>query len=253
MPANKHGNCWRQRARPPTVGRRYPPSQLGAVSLQGGDAPNALVLLEAALHLVRQLGDGAGEADVLYNLGKAARAARQPGRALQCLDQALASARATGDRFAEKLTLDHLGSLHAAQHAPLRAIATYQQALALAHAVGHRAHEADLLWTLAIQHAEQDCPDQAVPLAQAALALFTQVGHPNVALLADHLQKYQCEATRSARCATRAAVLASPAVAALTEAGARSDAASTVSGPSLLRMAFAAAKSMARFVGSGMP
>jgi tetratricopeptide (TPR) repeat protein len=200
-------------------------TDLGAITLENGYAQNALLFLEAALKQAQQLGDPAVEADVCYHVGKAGRAAGQAARAADYLGKSLTFSRRLGDQFAEKLTLEQLAKLYASRGDAVRTIAAYEQAIALANQLGHRQHEADLLWTLAIHHADAGRREQAERLAQTALERFAELDHPNVSLLSDHLQQYQREG--------RACLLER-------------------SGPGLLRMAYSAAKSMAKFVGSGL-
>jgi tetratricopeptide (TPR) repeat protein len=233
-------------------------TDLGAITLENGYAQNALLFLEAALKQAQQLGDPAVEADACYHVGKAARAAGQAARAADYLGQALVSSRRLRDRFAEKLTLEQLGKLFASQGDAVRTIAAYEQAIALAQQLGHGQHEADLLWTLAIHHADAGRREQAVRLAQTALERFAELDHPSVSVLSDHLQRYQQEgsATVLAYSSQPASDFdtASPRITS-PSATAAEDVASAmpgVSGPGLLRMAFSAAKSITRFVGSGL-
>jgi hypothetical protein len=158
-------------------------TDLGVVTVENGNAQNAILFLEAALKLAKRLGDPAVEADVLHYLGKAARAAGQADRAALYLNWALAIARQLGDHFGEKLTLEQLAKLYASQGDALRTIVAYEQAIALARKVGHAQHEADLTWTLAIHHADAGRRDQALCLAQSALHCFVESGHPGVRLL----------------------------------------------------------------------
>ena len=56
--------------------------------------PGAIILLQEALSIARQLGERPRERDALLNLGLAVKAAGQLGRALETLTLALTSARA---------------------------------------------------------------------------------------------------------------------------------------------------------------
>jgi tetratricopeptide (TPR) repeat protein len=237
-------------------------TDLGIVALRAGDARGAAALLEEALAIARQLGDRPAELDGLGYLGLAAVNAGQPRRALELFEQHLAQARAAGDRFGEKVALEHLGHAWSAMRDPARAIAFFEEALALARAVGDRLHQADLLWDLGIQYAERGQGDQAITTAQAAVDLYGKMGHPQAASFADHLQRYRLGQTAAALGPGSGAGRLAPPGAAfggsiLAGAGAGQPGPSPVpgqpaSGPGLLRMAASAAKSMARFFGSGL-
>src|SRR4051812_25606847 len=60
-------------------------ADLGLIHREQGDAPRAVVLLEEAAALARQLGDRVRECDVLGNLGLATLAVGQPSRARQLI------------------------------------------------------------------------------------------------------------------------------------------------------------------------
>lgn len=228
-------------------------TDLGIVVLRGGDAARAVALLEEALNLARQSGERSRATDVLSYLGLAVTAVGQPGRGLDLLNEALVIARAAEDRLAEKLTLDHLGIIHAAVRDHAGARAAYRQALELAHALGDRPHEADLLWSLAIQHAEQGERNDALTAGQVAIQIYAQLGSPHVGMLVHHLQRY-----RAGEGAARIGGTAPGAPATFGWSAVVSGASSpppteqhALSGPGLLRMAYSAVKSAARFLGSG--
>jgi tetratricopeptide (TPR) repeat protein len=237
-------------------------ADLGAIFLQEGDARRAAALLEEALAVVRSLGDRAREGEMLGDLGMAVLVAGDPRAAAELFGQELARARDAGNRYAEKAALEHLGLAHVKQKDAARALAAFEEALALARAAGDRKHEADLLWLAAIQHAELGRGDAAVAHAKAAVDLLGQVGNPQAAWFAEHLRKYQTGETgnngRAGREAPEPAATAagfwggSFIASAWTGLPAPYPPPQAVSGPGFLRMALSAAKSMARFLGSGM-
>jgi tetratricopeptide (TPR) repeat protein len=235
-------------------------TDLGIIHRQEGDAKRAAALLEEALPITRELGDRSGERDVLGQLGMATLVLGQARRALELLEQALLYARAEGDRFAEKAALDHLGLAHSRVRDPARAIPLFTQALTLARDVGDRKHEAELLWYLAIQHAELGQREQALAHAQAAVDFLTATGKPQAAWFAHHLQRYRTGATGAGLGETSEPDPAGSPEAFLgsvmssfwaTPAGPQATPQRTMGGSGLLRMALSAAKSMARFLGSG--
>lgn len=240
-------------------------TDLGIITLRGGDAQGAVTLHEQALAIARELGDQGLEGDVVGNLGMATLSAGQPRRALELFNQQLAYARAAGDRFMEKTALNSLGTLYGldrdmsappgaqrARGAP-QAIAFLEQALDVARAVADRNHEAELLWALGIQHAELGDREQASARAGEAIDIFTAIGKPKTSLYVEHLQRYRAGETMiwsrdgtangSSTFGGASGWEAPPAPAPA--------AGQTVSGPGLLRLAITAASSMARFVTSG--
>jgi tetratricopeptide (TPR) repeat protein len=234
-------------------------ADLGVTCLRQRDARRAVTLLEEALAIDRQLQDRSAEIDVLGNLGSAVLAVGESPRALELLDQALSFARAAGDRFQEKIALTNLGRAYSTLRNPNQAITFYAPALVLARHLGDRQHEADLLWYQAIEYAELGCRDPAIQLAQATIALLD--GKPQTVDLATHLELY-----RSGDPAARLSLTSGSGPA--ERAGANSNGAFVVTafssqtgfshaqeesatGPGLLRMAISAAKSMAKFLGSG--
>lgn len=230
-------------------------TDLGIACHRAGDHQRAAAFLEEAVALARQLGDRTLEGDVLSYLGLAVLGIGQAVPSLQILHEGLTLSRETGNRFQEKLTLEHLGMAYAALREPDQSLMAYEQALMLAREVGDRHHEADLLWHSAVQFAEQGQRDQAIALAQKSLDLFKTMGTPYVDGLADHLEAYrrgdaagQLGAAGlgllSGKLAGTGATGAPPGWDARSEPAAR--------GPALLRMAFTAAKSLSKFLGSGL-
>jgi tetratricopeptide (TPR) repeat protein len=233
-------------------------TDLGIVLTRQGHSQRAISLLEEARTIARQLSDSGLESDVLDNLGMAALSAGQPRRALELFQQGLERARAAGDRFAEKMALFHLGLASSAGRDLNQAFAFLEQALAIARQVGDRQHEADLLWHLGIVHAEASQRDQAVAKAQEAIDLFEQMGNPQADWLESQLQKYRAgEIGVPQGAAAPAAGASAPFFGGQIVASGWTDSEpwqgqmQGTSGPGLLRMAFAAMKSMARFAGSG--
>jgi tetratricopeptide (TPR) repeat protein len=237
-------------------------TDLGIVYTRTDQAARAIGILEEALRGARQLGDRGRECDVLGNLAVAVLTAGQPERALELLEQNLALARAAGDRFEEKLALERQGNALATLHDPTRARAAFDQAFTLAREAGDRQHQAELLWLIAIQDAETGQRETAILGAQTAIDLFKKTRSPAVGWLVETLRRY-----RSGELADAAGGLggigdlkAESRVGMETwTVGAGSLVASpgpsgeqVPTGPGLMRMAIAATKSLARFLGSGL-
>jgi tetratricopeptide (TPR) repeat protein len=225
-------------------------TDLGVVYRRDNDIPRSLAVLEEALALARQLGDHASEGDVLCNLGLSALPAGQFQRAQQLFEQELAFARETANRYAEKTALEHVGLAWWNLRGLMQATPYYQQALTLARELGDHHHEAELLWHLAILHADLAQRDQALAWGQEAVKLFHDLRHSQADWFADHLRRYEIGAGLLETGLSAAGTPpGSEFVAAWTSP---TTSAANAAGPSLLRMAFTAAKAMTRFVGSGM-
>jgi tetratricopeptide (TPR) repeat protein len=233
-------------------------ADLGAVLLHGGKGEQAVAVLGEALAIVRQLGDRSRESDVLGNLGLVTMAAGHPGRALEIFVQELALARESGDQFAEKMALERMGLAQAKLNESLQAVESFGQALAIARELGHRKHQADLLWYLGIQYAELGRRDQAIEHAKAALELMERMHNPEAAWFAQHLEKYRSgqtggiPGTGNDRVAAESqeASLGGSIVPGMWAPSPQQALASQ--GPGFLRMAVSAARSMAKFIGSGL-
>jgi hypothetical protein len=134
--------------------------------------------------------------------------------------------------------------------------------LSLARELGDEQHETELLWHQAIQHAVLGQRDQALAQAQAAVAQLQSRGNPQAAWFAHHLQAYRRGEMAAAPSGTSngtpvivagtplgGVILPSPWETQLCPPATKEPA---TSGARLLDMAFAAAKSMAKFLGSGL-
>jgi Tetratricopeptide repeat len=227
-------------------------TDLGAACVRNGDAVHAIGVFDEALTLVRPLGDPSREADVLGNLAMAQQARGLHPEAIASLNQSLALARQVGDRVEEKMALSRLGNVWVGLRDPYRAATFYEQALAVAKAVGDRQHEADLNWQLAIINEEIGRHDQAILRAQTTASILNEISHPHAAWFGQHVDEFRAGGSRAGSASGLNAL------AALTDAltpGAKlaePPAPPVAAGPGLLRMAFSAAKSLTKFLGSGL-
>jgi tetratricopeptide (TPR) repeat protein len=229
-------------------------TDLGIVYTRVGDAQRAMAVLREALTLAHQSGDRYREGDVLGNLALAVQAAGQPALARELLEQRLALARDAGDQFAQKKALESLGLVHASTGDSIGALASYEAGLALARSVGDRQHEADLLWYMAIQHAEEGQRDQAIAEAEAAIDMLRTMANPQGDWLAEDLQTYRTGDPGSRLSAPSApgAFFGGAVVAGGWSAAVDPSLQQVAKGPGLLRMAISSAKSMAKFLASGL-
>jgi tetratricopeptide (TPR) repeat protein len=217
-------------------------TDVGAVLIHDGKAAEAAPFLEEALTLVRASGDRSRQSDVLNNLALAVTAGGDVQRGLALLNEALATAREAGDRFAEKTALNDLGLAYAGLGNPARGLELLGEALTIARAVGDKKHEAELIWEQGVRHAEMGRADVAMTHAQAAVDLMRELGRPEAMTYSEHLLRYHLDSPPSAAAAGGAVVVGTWTTAS----------APNVKNPGLLRMASSVARSMARFVGSGM-
>jgi tetratricopeptide (TPR) repeat protein len=232
-------------------------ADLGAVQLHEGAAEEAVKSLSEALVIVRQLGDRARENDITGSLGLVTMAVGHPARALEIFGQGLAYAREVGERFAEKIALERIGLAYSKLNNPAQAIVYFQAALAMAQDLNHRKHQADLYWYLGIQYAELGQRDEAITHAQAAIDVMEKIRNPQAAWYAEHLRKYRAGESEGGLAAgneTGPAGAADALLGGTIAAGmwsAPQTSPQAAQGPGLLRMAVSAARSMAKFLGSG--
>jgi hypothetical protein len=231
-------------------------ADLGAVLLHEGQIEASVKALGDALAIVRQLGDRSRECDIMGNMGLIV-IGQDPNRALQIFSQTLGYAQEAQDQFAEKTALERMGLAYARLNDPTRALACFDRALWFARSVGHRKHEADLLWYKAIQHAELGQRDLAVQHGQASIDIMQKMRNPQAAWYAEHLRKFEAGESEGGLAAAGDAGTAGSPDALLGGTmvpglwGSPQAAPESAQGPGLLRMALSAAKSMAKFLGSG--
>ena len=230
---------------------------MGIVSLRAGDLQQSVDFLREALGLAETLYDRELTSDALVNFGLALLATGQIERAEEVLRQEITEAQACGQVHRAKLAMDHLGAVHVKRGDIRGALARYQEALTLAEQAEDRQHQADLCWIMAVQHAELGERDQAVTKARQALALYTELGDPSASDLNDALQEFV--ATVDGEMAPKSEGPTSPGGNEFTFGNVASSQSNSMAsgllaqhGPRMLWQAFSAAKSLARFVGTGL-
>jgi len=226
-----------------TAGEAAALTDLGIMSLRENDPAGAAARFEEALVHVRRLGDRAREHDILGNLGMAVLALGQIDRAQELFRQELEFGRHSDNPFVQKIALERIGLVEARVGNANRALDLLQEALKLARTVGDRQHEAELLWEIAIQHAEAGRRTQAAMHAHAAIELLQSMADPKATVLATHLHAY-----RSAQAAAQQTAEPTPSAVVVT---ASPMVAAAANGRRLLQMALSATKSFASFVHSG--
>jgi tetratricopeptide (TPR) repeat protein len=232
-------------------------TDLAVMSMNEGDSRRALDRLKEALQITRDVGDRKGETDVTGNFGLLSLTIGNPGLASQLFERELEAARACGDRFAEKSALEHLGLARGRLGDRSRSLDFFEQALSLARAAGDRQHEFVLTWHQAVQHAELGQRDRAVAKANSAIDLARELDAQQAEILAAHLRRYLDQGSGTLAAGPGAHGPASAVVAESIVVSAGVDAGPSASergepGPGLLRSGLSAARSVTRFLASGM-
>jgi predicted ATPase/class 3 adenylate cyclase len=132
-------------------------------------------LFEDSLRLFRALGDKAGIANVLSDLGGLACMRGDYAQARTYYDERLALWRELGDRSGEIRSLSWLGHLASDEGDDLRAAALHEEALALAGASGYTYGVAGALFGLGRVAHQRGAHDQAAARYSEALALWREL------------------------------------------------------------------------------
>ncbi len=143
--------------------------------------------------LTLSLGEDAGS---FYGLGWAKRATGLPREALAAYEEALRLYRAVGDRAGEAATLNNIGLVYDGLGERARALEFYQQALPIRREVGDRAGEAATRYNLAMIHRGWGELDRAVTELEQVVELDRQVGHPDLASDTAMLERVRQEQAR---------------------------------------------------------
>jgi tetratricopeptide (TPR) repeat protein len=228
-------------------------TDLAVMSMNEGDSQRALDRLKEALQITRDVGDRKGETDVTGNFGLLSMTIGNPALASQLFERELEAARACGDRFAQKTALEHLGLARGRLGDQTRAVEFFEQALSLARSAGDRQHEFVLLWHQAVQYAELGWRDRAVAAANSAIELARELDGQQAEILAAHLKRYLDEGSGTLAAGPGAHGPASVVVGESVLVTAGVDSRPTAGpGPGLLRVGLSAARSVTRFLASGM-
>jgi CHAT domain-containing protein/Tfp pilus assembly protein PilF len=137
----------------------------------------ALQFYARAEALNRALGDRAGEARALYDIGIVYGDTGEYRKALDYYDRALALAKAIGDRAQEGRTLNSVAIVYWRLGENRKALDYYNQALALERATGEQSDAAWTLHNMGLVYSDIGDIAKALEDYQAALPMFRAEGH----------------------------------------------------------------------------
>src|SRR5262249_48423545 len=158
-----------------------------------GDPDGALDDYQQALPIYRQVGDRAGEAATLNNIGGVYDQRGDSENALHHYQQALPIRRQVGDRAGEATTLNNIAMVYYRRGDGENALHRYQQALPIARQVGDRAGEAVTRYNIAIQLRAGGRLPEAVAELEIVVALDRAVHHPDLDADTAVLQQVRAE------------------------------------------------------------
>ncbi|MCL6750391.1 CHAT domain-containing protein, partial [Nostoc sp. CCCryo 231-06] len=150
-------------------------NNIGAVYSALGEKQKALDFYNQALPLRRAVGDRSGEATTLNNIGGVYDDLGEKQKALDFYNQALPLIRAVGDRSGEATTLNNIGLVYDALGEKQKALDFYNQALPLRRAVGDRAGEAVTLGNVGVLFQSTNRPTQAVTNLEQSLQISLEM------------------------------------------------------------------------------
>jgi CHAT domain-containing protein/tetratricopeptide (TPR) repeat protein len=130
-----------------------------------------------ALPLRRQVGDKAGEATTLSNIGSVYSNLGDKQQALNYYNQSLPLTRQVGDKAGEAITLNNIGLVYSNLGDNQQALNYYNQSLPLTRQVGDKAGEATILNNIGLVYSNLGDNQQALNYYNQSLPLKRQVGN----------------------------------------------------------------------------
>ncbi|MBB5866866.1 tetratricopeptide (TPR) repeat protein [Allocatelliglobosispora scoriae] len=143
-----------------------------------GRPRQALASYEQALSILLEVGDRAGEAATLSNIGMAYAGLGDRRRALVYYEQALPIRREVGDRAGEAVTLSNIGGVRFGQGDFVGAKTALDGVLHVDRAVGDRSSEALTCFNMAVLLSRMGRPGEAIEFLGRAIVLTEQTEHP---------------------------------------------------------------------------
>ncbi|MGH9832340.1 MAG: tetratricopeptide repeat protein [Blastocatellia bacterium] len=141
-----------------------------------GNHPGALARYRLAQNIAEQIGDQAGSADALINIGIVHESQGDFTQALDQYQKSLALSETSGDKAGVSRALLNIGIAHYSQGSYAKAIEYYQKSLALSEALGDKAGVSKALNNIGSIHHRQGDYAQALEYYQKSLALFEAWG-----------------------------------------------------------------------------
>ncbi|MBU7585680.1 MAG: CHAT domain-containing protein, partial [Nostoc sp. TH1S01] len=151
-------------------------NNIGRVYSDLGEKQQALSFYNQALPLYRAVGDRAGVATTLNNIGGVYSNLGEKQQALSYYNQALPILRAVGDRAGVATTLNNIGRVYSDLGEKQQALSFYNQALPLRRAVGDRAGVAITLNNIGGVYSDLGEKQQALSYFNQALPILRAVG-----------------------------------------------------------------------------
>jgi CHAT domain-containing protein/tetratricopeptide (TPR) repeat protein len=136
-----------------------------------GDYPEALARFGLAQNIAEQIGDKAGIASTLTNIGIVHFNQGNYAQALEHCQKGLALFEALGDKAGMSRALNNIGSVHLYQGDYAQALEHYQKSLAMKEALGDKSGVGGALNNIGNVHYRQGNYAQALELYQKSLAL----------------------------------------------------------------------------------
>lgn len=141
-----------------------------------GDLDGAVLGFQEALGLYRRLGDEAGVAAALVELGAACRAGQDSARATALSEEGLALSRSLGDDRHVAISLNTLGHVARGRGEARRAAGFYEESLARFEGAGDKRGVAYSLGNLGKAALEDGRPERALGLHERSLGLYEEIG-----------------------------------------------------------------------------
>jgi DNA-binding SARP family transcriptional activator/tetratricopeptide (TPR) repeat protein len=149
---------------------------LGAVRQLTGDYPAAAQALEQALRIYRDLGDRRGQANAVSELGVVRMGTGDYRAAAQALEQALDFYRDLGDRRGQAGALNNLGVVRLRTGDYLAAARVQKKALRICRDLGNRRGQANALICLGVVGQQTGDYPAAARALEQALAIYRDLG-----------------------------------------------------------------------------
>ncbi|MEA5537424.1 CHAT domain-containing tetratricopeptide repeat protein, partial [Limnoraphis robusta Tam1] len=150
-------------------------NNIGSVYNALGDRQTALEFYNQSLPLWQQVGDKAGEAVTLNNIGLVYYALGDSQTALDFYNQSLPLTRQVGDKAGEATTLNNIGSVYNALGDRQTALEFYNQSLPLRRQVGDKAGEALALNNIAFLKRSQGNLTEALTDMELAINIIEEL------------------------------------------------------------------------------